>query len=164
MPATTVTASPFVSVGNVSFVLNHDDSHASSVGAVQFQCALQSLVPEADADEIDLDTACDPQGIGFGNPRYEYVATFRYSAEVYGLLKNFELSEVTFAALNDFTQPISATNREESGRVRMSALPPEVHYQNNENLTLEVRFPVIGAPVSTEDPLAAAFTPHPLGP
>jgi len=163
MPVVSVTSAPLI-VTNPSLILNPLEDHPSGAPAVQVNCMMQDLDADADAELVDTDTACDPSGRAYGQPSSEYTLIWRYSPEAYGYLKQFSRSRVGFAGVNDYTAPVSADNREESGILEFPQVAPELHYKRNENKTFTFTLPVVGGePVSTEDPLAAVIT-HPMGP
>ena len=169
MAVISIDAAPYISDGNVSFVFNHHEDHtrkgvATGADAVQVRCALQDFDGDADAELVDTDTACNPNGRSYGQASSEYTLAMRYSPELYNALRLFQRSQVSFATVNDYTLPISATAREESGLVEFGQLAPEVHYKKNENRLIELTLVVVGGePTSTDSPAAAVFT-HPDGP
>ena len=170
MAVVSINATPWISEGNVSFVFNHHEDHllnngtASGADAVQVRCAIQNQDGDADADLVDIDTACDPQGQRYGTPSAQYDLTLRYTPELYEALLPFSRSTVSFATLNDFGLPVGVGNAEESGEVRFPQMAPETHYLNNENKTMDLALIVVGGvPTRTTDPGAAVWT-HPAGP
>lgn len=170
MAIVSINAEPWISDGNVSFVFNHHEDHVANNGvatgadAVQVRCAAQNMDGSADAQLIDVDTACDPNGQKYGQASGQYELTLRYSPELYAALYPFSRSSVTIATVNDHTIPVAAGNVEESATVRFPQLPPEVHYQRNANKLMNLTLPIVGGEATrTEDPLAAVFT-HPDGP
>lgn len=170
MAVVEITATPWISEGFVSFVLNHHEDHADQNGtltgadAVQLRCALQNLDGDSDPDTVDIDTACDPNGQRYGQPSTQYNLSLRYSPQLYAAIEPFELSDVSFATINNYNLPVAALNKESSGVVRFGQLPPEEHYLNNENRVIELELFVVGGRATRTDlPAAAVFT-HPAGP
>ncbi len=170
MAVVSINATPYISEGNVSFVFNHHEDHTDNAGtatnadAVQVRCAIQELDSDADAELVDIDTACDPNGQAYGQPSSQYSMTARYSPELYTALLPFSRTTVSFATVNNHAVAISATNREESGQVRFPQLPPESHYIRNNNRTMDLTLIVVGGQVTSTDSPAAAVWTHPDGP
>ena len=164
MAIITDVGSPQAASTNISLVLNYDESHPSGADGVQLRCVLRRFDPDVDPETVELDTACDPQGEGWGAKKTTLSAEIRVTPEVWLLLKPFETSDVTVATLPDHTAAVSASNIEESGTVRFPQLKPMAYYAKAENQTVILDLPVVGGELDyTVDPLAAVFT-HPNGP
>lgn len=169
MAVVSINAAPYISDGNISFVFNHHEDHtkngvATAADAVQVRCALQNLDGSGDAELVDIDTACDPNGQAYGQASSEYVLSLRWSNELHTALAPFQRSEVSFATVNDFSGAVGPLNFEESGIVQFGQLRPRSHYLKNENSVIELTLPVKGGEATETDVPAAAVFTHPDGP